>query len=70
MLNTDGYSKGNLGLSGGGGILYDYLGLHILAFSAFFGKTSSLCAEVLDYLTTLQVCVEKGFTNVNIQSNS
>ncbi|XP_071900959.1 uncharacterized protein [Coffea arabica] len=68
-LNTDGCSKGNPGWSGGGGVLRDSLGRPIMAFSAFFGKRLSLHAEALALLTGLQ-CVEKGFTNVEIQSDS
>ncbi|XP_071933856.1 uncharacterized protein [Coffea arabica] len=69
-LNTDGCSKGNPRWSGGGGVLRDSLGRPIVAFSAFFGKRLSLHAEALALLTGLQLCVERGFANVEIQSNS
>ena len=69
-LNTDGCSKGNPGWSGGGGVLRDSLGRPIVAFSVFFGKRLSLHAEALALLTGLQLCVERGFANVEIQSNS
>ncbi|XP_071926511.1 uncharacterized protein [Coffea arabica] len=69
-LNTDSCSKGKPGWSGGGGVLRDSLGRPIVAFSAFFGKRLSLHAEALALLTGLQLCVEKGFANVEIQSDS
>ena len=69
-LNTNGCSKGNLGWSGGGGILRDSLGGPRLAFSAFFGRRSSLHAEALAMLTGLRMCVKQGFVNMEIQSNS
>ena len=69
-LNTDGCSKGNPGLSGGGGILRDSLGTPLLAFSVYFGETSSLRAEALALLTGLRLCNQKGFTNVSIQVDS
>ncbi|XP_027065969.1 uncharacterized protein [Coffea arabica] len=46
-LNTDGCSKGNPGVSGGGGILRDSSGLPLFAFSTYFGEISSLRAEAL-----------------------
>ena len=70
MLNTDGCSKGNPGWSGGRGILRDSSGIPVFAYSAFFGRRSSLHAKTLAMLTGLQLCVEKGFSSVDIQSDS
>ncbi|XP_027174512.1 uncharacterized protein LOC113774142 [Coffea eugenioides] len=56
-LNTDGCSKGNPGVSGGGGILRDSLGLPLFVFSTYFGETSSLRAEVLALATRLRLCM-------------
>ena len=70
MLNTDGCSKGNPGWSRGGGILWDSSGGPILSFSTFFGIRSSLQAEDLAMLTGLRMCVEQGFVNVDLQSDS
>nr|XP_027124272.1 uncharacterized protein LOC113740964 [Coffea arabica] len=69
-LNTDGCSKGNLGESGGGGILHDVSGLPIFAFSASFGMTSSIRAEVLALGTGLRLCQQMGYAKVNIQVDS
>ncbi|XP_027170023.1 uncharacterized protein LOC113769901 [Coffea eugenioides] len=55
-LNTDGCSKGNLGMSGGGGVLRNSNGELVVAFSAFLGKQSSLRAEVLALLAGVQLC--------------
>nr|XP_027090223.1 uncharacterized protein LOC113711258 [Coffea arabica] len=46
-LNMNGCSKGNPGVSGGGGILRDSSELPLFAFSAYFGKLSSLREEGL-----------------------
>ena len=69
-LNMDGCSKGNPGWSGGGGILRDSSGSPVFDFSAFFGRRSNLHAEALAMQTGLQLCVEKGFSSVDIQSDS
>ena len=59
-LNTDGCSKGNSGLSGSGGILRDSSGTPLLAFSAYFGDTSSLRVEALALLTGSPIEQSKG----------
>ncbi|XP_071921800.1 uncharacterized protein [Coffea arabica] len=46
ILNTDGCSKGNPGVSGGGGVLRDSNGIPLIGFSAYLGETTSLCAEL------------------------
>ncbi|XP_071924882.1 uncharacterized protein [Coffea arabica] len=69
-LNTDGCSKGNSGVSGGGGVLRDAVGVPYFAFSASFRDGSSLRAEALAPATGLRLCLQKGFTNINIQVNS
>ena len=52
-LNTDGCSKGNPGVCGGGGILCDSTGHPLVAFSYFFWEPSGLCIETLALLTGL-----------------
>ena len=66
----DGCSKGNPGVSGGGGILRDSSRLPLFAFSAYFGELSSLCAAALALAMGIRLCVQKGFTNVSIQVDS
>ena len=58
-LNTDGCSKGNPGLSGGGGILRDVSGPFIFAFAGCFGYGTSLQAEAKALLLGLQLCVQR-----------
>ncbi|XP_027081100.2 uncharacterized protein [Coffea arabica] len=70
ILNTDGCSKGNPGLGGGGGVLRDSTGLPLFGFSAYFGQTTSLHAEVRALLIGLQTCKQRGFGNICIQSDS
>ncbi|XP_071921792.1 uncharacterized protein [Coffea arabica] len=69
-LNVDGCAKGNPGVSGGGGVLRDATGLPLFAFSAFFGEITSLRAEVRALLTGLQLCIHRGYGNLNLQSDS
>ncbi|XP_027151938.1 uncharacterized protein LOC113751992 [Coffea eugenioides] len=45
VLNTDGCSKGNPGVGGGGGVLRDSTRMPLVAFLAFFGETTCLRAE-------------------------
>ena len=70
ILNTDGCSKGNPGVSGGGGVLRDSNGIPLIGFSAYLGETTSLCAEVRALLIGLQTCVHRGFQNLYVQSDS
>nr|XP_027099065.1 uncharacterized protein LOC113718354 [Coffea arabica] len=70
ILNTDGCSKGNPGLGGGGGVLRDSNGIPLIGFSAYFGETTCLCAEVRALLIGLQTCVHRGFGNLCVQSDS
>lgn len=60
VLNTDGCSKGNPGVCGGGGVLRDSSGHPLLAFSAFLGVFSSLQAEALALLVGFRLCFAKG----------
>lgn len=55
-LNIDGCLKGNLGVSGAGGIVRDGTGRPLFAFSAFLGQGSSLRAETLAVLIGLRLC--------------
>ena len=49
LLNTDGYSKGNPGVSSGGkGVVRDEGGKVLLAFSCQFGWATSMQAEARD----------------------
>ncbi|XP_071909633.1 uncharacterized protein [Coffea arabica] len=55
VLNTDGCSKGNPGVGGGGGVLRDSIGLPLFAFSAFLGDITCLHAEARALLIGLQI---------------
>ncbi|KAL0400123.1 UNVERIFIED_CONTAM: hypothetical protein Sradi_2355600 [Sesamum radiatum] len=63
-LNTDSASKGNLGLAGAGGIVRDYEGKVILAFSELIGFTNNMVVEMHVVLKGLGICLEKGFSKV------
>ncbi|KAL0325030.1 UNVERIFIED_CONTAM: putative ribonuclease H protein [Sesamum radiatum] len=63
-LNTDGASKGNPGLARAGGIVRDYEGKVILAFSEPIGFTNNMVAEMHVVLRGFGICLEKGFSKV------
>ncbi|XP_027156179.1 uncharacterized protein LOC113756908 [Coffea eugenioides] len=69
-LNTDGWSKGNPGVSGGGGVLRDSEGRFLIGYSVCLGVSTSLRAEVLALLAGLRLCHQRGFTQVRVQSDS
>nr|XP_027093583.1 uncharacterized protein LOC113713984 [Coffea arabica] len=69
-LNTDGCSKGNPGMSGGGGILRDSNGQVLVAFSVYLGVNTSLRAEALALLMGFRVCFQQGFVQVRVQTDS
>ncbi|XP_027118292.2 uncharacterized protein [Coffea arabica] len=70
ILNTDGCAKGNPRVGGGGGVLRDSTGLPLIAFSAYLGETTSLRAEARALLIGLQTCIQKGFEDICVQSDS
>ncbi|XP_071925655.1 uncharacterized protein [Coffea arabica] len=69
-LNTDGCSKGNPGVGGGGGVLRDSNGLPLIGFSAYFGETTCLHAEARALLIGLQISAHSGYLNLYVQSDS
>ncbi|XP_027118651.1 uncharacterized protein [Coffea arabica] len=69
-FNTDGYFKGNPGMSGGGGVIRDSDGQLVFAFSAFLGEQTSLRVEVLALLIGLRLCDGRGVATPFVQSNS
>ena len=69
-LNTNDYSKGNLGLSGRGGMLRDPNGDFILGFSTSFGVVTSIQAEAMALLFGLCLCKSRDFVYIEIESNS
>ena len=68
-LNTDGCSKGNPGVSGGGGILRDG-GSLLLAFSCYLGHATSLQAEVRALLFGVHLCIQRGFGKFEVELDS
>ena len=69
-LNTDGCSKGNPGISGGGEVLRDARGNLLLAFSCSFGLATSLQAEVCALIFGVKLCLEKGFSSFEVELDS
>ncbi|XP_060212308.1 uncharacterized protein LOC132639948 [Lycium barbarum] len=69
-LNVDGCSKGNPGSSGGGGIIRDHNGSVICAFAEYYGDCSNNLAEAKAMLRGIILCINSGFTNVIVESDS
>ncbi|XP_071939025.1 uncharacterized protein [Coffea arabica] len=68
-LNTDGCSKGNPGLSGGGRVLRDG-GRMVLAFSCSFGLASSMQAEARTLLFGVKLCLQRGIDTLDVELDS
>lgn len=69
-LNSDGCSKGNPGIGGGGGLLRDSQGYFLFGFSCYFGWVSSLQAEIKALLFGVKLCLSKGYTLLHIECDS
>lgn len=69
-LNTDGCSKGNPGKAGGGGILRNERGHLITAYAEYFGECSNNMSEAKAILFGIEWCLDKGFTNILVESDS
>ncbi|XP_071918762.1 uncharacterized protein [Coffea arabica] len=69
-LNTDGCSLGNLGKSGGGGVLRDASGELVFGFSIPLGEVTSLQAEAKSLIYGVQQCVLRGFSSVQVEVDS
>ena len=61
VLNSDGYSRGNPGISGGGGLVHDWNGNFMFGYSCFFGSLTSLLAELKAMAFRVQQCLSRGF---------
>ncbi|XP_071909708.1 uncharacterized protein [Coffea arabica] len=69
-LNVDGCSRGNLGLSGGGGLVRDCNGEFVFGFSERFGLLTSLRAEMRALLVGIKHCIARGFLEIHLESDS
>ena len=69
-LNTDGYSKGNPGVSGEGGVLRDERGKLLLDFSCHFGLATSMQPEARALLFGVELCLQRGFGQFEVELDS
>nr|XP_027109237.1 uncharacterized protein LOC113729105 [Coffea arabica] len=69
-LNIDGCSKGNPGVSGGGGVIRDSGGKLLLAFACHLGQATSVQAEVRALLFGVKVCIQWGFRKLEAELDS
>ena len=67
-LNVDGSAKCNS--SGGGIIIRDCQGDVVQANTNYYGRTSSLKAEVLALRNGLQLCIESNYNNILVETDS
>ncbi|OMO70991.1 hypothetical protein CCACVL1_18527 [Corchorus capsularis] len=69
-VNVDGSAKGNPGLSAAGGLIRDMQANWICGFTYRVGISSSLVAELWAIYHGLSLCWERGFRNVELESDS
>ncbi|XP_071916199.1 uncharacterized protein [Coffea arabica] len=69
-LNSDGCARGNLGVSGDGGVMRDSDGQVIFGYSCFFGSLMSLHAELKAMAFGVQLCVARGLHDLYIETDS
>lgn len=69
-LNTDGASKGNPGIGGGGGLIRDHDGNVPIAFSHYYGPCYSLVAEAHAMLDGMRYAASKGIKIYSTESDS
>ena len=69
-LNTDGCSLGNLGVSGGGGVLRDSSGAFLFGVSIPFGELTCFQAKTKSLLFGVQQCLLRGFSRIQVEVNS
>ncbi|GKV53477.1 hypothetical protein SLEP1_g59999 [Rubroshorea leprosula] len=69
-LNTDGSAVTNPGNAGAGGIFRDDLGNWLLGFYRNIGYTSSLSAELWALRDGLKLAVDKGFSQLIVETDS
>lgn len=69
-LNVDGASKGNPGLSGGGGIFRDHYGNWLKALACNFGWCTCVKAEILALLKGLRTAWAIGYRKVEVNMYS
>lgn len=60
-LSEDGYSRGNLSKSVGGGVLHDHRGVVLAAFGSFSEHLPILFAELMAILEGLDLTAQRGF---------
>lgn len=69
-LNTDGVSKGNPGIAGGGGIFRDSAGHYLKAFTFTCGTASAIKAELTAVLHGLQIATKSRLPKLIIEVDS
>lgn len=67
MLNTDGVAKGTPGIAGWGGVIRDWRGQFICAFTAIFGICTTYRAELMAVSIGLDMAHDLGIQKLEVQ---
>ena len=66
-MNTDGFSLGNLGLIGGGGLIRNEEGGWVVGFAHKIGITTSFLAELWALRDGLNLCVNRSKLAIEVE---
>ena len=69
-MNSDGCSRGNPGLSGGGGLVRDSHENFVFGYSEPLGTMTSLQVELCELLLGVQYCIARGYLDLHLEANS
>ena len=69
LIESNG-SRGNPGLSGGGGLVWDRHGHFIFGYSCFFGNLTSLHVELKAMLFGVRQCLLCGYDALHVETDS
>ncbi|KAF5458687.1 hypothetical protein F2P56_022700, partial [Juglans regia] len=69
-LNVDGGSCGNLGESGGGGVIQNSQGEVVVGFAHSYGHATNTLAECRALLDGLRLCKHLGLRDIMVESDS
>ena len=69
-LNTDGSSRGNPGIAGGGGVIRDSFGVWVGGFSRAIGHTTSVQAELRALKDGLNIAIDLEISYLDIEMDS
>ncbi|XP_042954714.1 uncharacterized protein LOC122291135 [Carya illinoinensis] len=69
-LNVNGESCGNLGMLGGGGVIWDSQGRVLVGFAHLYGQATNTIVECRALLDGLRLCRSLGLRDLLVESDS